>query len=79
MYADDTQLYFSFKPLYSDDPTFSKSKVEACVKDILVWMTANRLKLNSDKTELLIFTSKFSKSSTRINSVQVGNDIIFPF
>ena len=39
----------------------------------------NHLKINSDKTELLICSSRFSKSSqTCINSIQVGNDIISP-
>ena len=37
----------------------SKSKMEACVRDIDVWMLCNRLKLNQDKTEVLIFSSPY--------------------
>ena len=34
-YADDTQLYLSFKSLSSDELVFSKSKLQQCsVKDI---------------------------------------------
>ena len=79
MYADDTQLYFSFKSTNPDDPADSKSKVEACFSDIISWMTVNHLKINSDKTDLefLICSSRSSKSSqTCINSIQVGNDIL---
>ena len=45
-YADDTQIYFSFDS-------------EACVKDVSDWMSSNKLKLNSDKTELLLIASRF--------------------
>ena len=50
MYADDTQLYFSFKSTDPDDPADSKSKVEACASDIISWMTVNHLKIKSDKS-----------------------------
>ena len=64
MYADDTQLYFSqFKSTNPDDSCDPKSKVEACVSDIISWMTVNHLKINSEKTEFLICSLHFSKSS----------------
>lgn len=36
-----------------------KSKVELCVKHIDSWMILNGLKLNQDKTELLLISSRF--------------------
>jgi len=49
-YADDTQIYFSFD---SNTPELvTVSRLEACVKDVSDWMSLNKLKLNSDKTEL---------------------------
>ena len=36
------------------NPEYSKSKVETCILDINSWMTANELKLNNDKIELLV-------------------------
>ena len=33
--------------------------MEACVRDIDLWMLCNRLKLNQDKTEVLIFSSPY--------------------
>jgi hypothetical protein len=50
-YADDTQLYLSFKPSESAAAT---AKLNACLADIRAWMSGNFLKLNDDKTELLL-------------------------
>ena len=50
-YADDTQLYLSFKP--SD--TNKLASLQSCLQDITgLWMSLNFLKLNADKTEVLI-------------------------
>ena len=59
LYADDSQLYISFKTDCFPDLAQAKSSVELCVKDIDWWMTNNRLKLNHEKTELIVITSKF--------------------
>ena len=53
-YADDTQLYLSFRP----DETNQLEKLKACLKDIKSWMTCNFLLLNSDKTEVILLGSK---------------------
>jgi len=53
-YADDTQLYLHFR---SDEMASSADLLERCVLDIGHWMSANRLKLNADKTELLFAPS----------------------
>jgi hypothetical protein len=34
------------------------SRIEACLEDISDWMQSNLLKLNQDKTELIIFAPK---------------------
>ncbi len=49
-YADDTQLYIPTRP----DETSKLSKLTECVKNVKDWMTNNFLKLNSDKTEILL-------------------------
>ena len=38
----------------------SMSNIEKCLVDIDLWMTANKLKLNKDKTELIYFYSKYN-------------------
>ncbi len=50
-YADDTQLYISFRP---DDPTVA-ARISGCLADISAWMKEHHLQLNLAKTELLVF------------------------
>ena len=50
-YADDTQLYISFKDC---DVHVARLRVEKCVADICHWMDVNELKLNHDKTEIML-------------------------
>ena len=54
-YADDSQLYTS-------DLVAAKQRLENCVADINLWMTANKLKLNNDKSEFLFLHSRFRHS-----------------
>ena len=58
-YADDTQLYIPFELNDPSDKLSALKKTEACIIDIKAWMTQNKLKLNDDKTEFLVMTSKF--------------------
>ena len=53
-YADDSQIYLSFKPSAAGEPTTSKLRIESCIHDVNNWMLANKLMLNHDKTELLV-------------------------
>ena len=36
-----------------------KSTIEACVSDIDSWMIMNKLKVNGDKTDILVFSSPY--------------------
>jgi len=49
-FADDTQLYLHCR---RDDMASTTVQLERCLTDVGHWMSANRLKLNADKTELL--------------------------
>ena len=57
-YADDSQLYLSFQPTIPGDRELVVSNIERCVLEIDHWMLVNRLKLNKDKTELLVVSAK---------------------
>ena len=76
-YADDTQLYTTFSCDDVDDLTTTISRIESCLMDITNWMTTNKLKLNTDKTELLSLYSKF-RLPPRLPSIKIGTDIIEP-
>jgi hypothetical protein len=50
MYADDTQLYVQYKPSGMIDAV---ARLEQCIDRVDKWMAASRLKLNSDKSEVI--------------------------
>ena len=78
LYADDTQLYISFKPCDSISRQTAISQVEACIKDIKTWMTNNLLKLNDDKTELIIVTTSETTSRQEDIVINIGDLPIAP-
>ena len=73
LYADDTQLYFSYDINSPHDELTVRSKIEKCVADIKSWMTANKLKLNDEKTELIMFTTPRMHSRIQDNHIQIAN------
>ena len=77
LYADDTQLYISFKTHCSYVLSLAKRRLECCVNDIDCWMVNNGLKLNQDKTELVLISSKF-RSRPSLEFIQVDDEKIQP-
>jgi len=75
--ADDTQLYLSFTSNCPNNASNAKETVELCVKVIGDWMLCNRLKLNQDKTELLVVGSRY-RTRPPLNHIQIGDDVISP-
>ena len=57
-YANDTQFYVSFKSSILGNSSRARSTLEPSARDIDKWMLCNKLKLNGDKTEMLIFHAK---------------------
>ena len=56
-YADDTQIYLHCDHTQAAlDNTISR--LQQCISDICIWMDNNALKLNTDKTEFIIFRPK---------------------
>jgi len=74
-YADDTQLYVTFKSNSLIDMVNSKSSIEACVRDIDTWMVHNKLKLNKDKTQLLVISSRHQPRPP-LQAVTVCNELV---
>ena len=48
-YADDTQVYLSFKPDSTAGEQDAITALQDCITDIRSWMIADRLKLNDGK------------------------------
>ena len=72
-FADDTQLYNSSTPDDIDNMLFLISE---CVSDLKNWMTENKLKLNSDKTEALLVGTRQKLSSIQTTSLQLSDAIV---
>ena len=77
LYADDTQLYVSFCPA-PENQTLTISKLEGCLSQIKSWMDANFLKLNQEKTELIIFGTRQKLSMMTQFSINVTGTTIKP-
>ena len=72
-YADDTQLYISFKPDSSAEQSKALTALENCIDDIKRWMPADKLKLNDDKTEFIIIGTRQQLKKVTFNTLRVGN------
>ncbi len=71
-YADDTQLYLSFRP---DDPTVA-ARISGCLADISAWMKEHHLQLNLAKTELLVIPA--TPTLQHDFTIQLGSSTITP-
>ncbi len=71
-YADDTQLYLSFRP---DDPKVA-ARISGCLADISAWMKEHHLQLNLAKTELLVFPA--TPTLQHDFMIQLGSSTITP-
>ena len=78
-FADDTQLYPSFKPDSEIDQDDAVRAMERCIEDICCWMISDRLLLNDDKTEVLLIGTRHQLNKIDLNcNLRVGNNNISP-
>ena len=73
-YADDSQLYICFEPAQTSD---ALSRLESCLEEIRKWMALNFLKLNDDKTEFLLISSRHQLGDV-CPPLTIGEHIIMP-
>ena len=73
-YADDTQLYASFRPGQTENAVLKK--MEQCIVELREWMDSNKLKLNDSKTEFVIFGSAARLSKVTTESISIGDERI---
>ena len=72
LYGDDTQFYFSITTIQS-----TMSKIKEVMTDIKNWMVKQRLKLNDDKTECIIFgTENTLKNYEQFQHIMIGTSNI---
>ena len=70
-YADDTQLYISFKPGLNEEVALNK--LQHCIAEVRRWMASNWLKLNDDKTEFIILGTPSNLAKVATEAITVGD------
>ena len=77
-YADDTQLYLSFKPSDTFSEVEAVSAMQKCICDVRAWMRQDQPMLNDDKTEFLIIGTCQQLSKISVQSIKVGQAEVSP-
>ena len=75
IYADDTQLYLTLQP---SDRSEQLQHLENCVRDVKAWTISNRLLLNSSKTKVVQFSSRYLAVHISVASFTVGMSRVQP-
>ena len=71
-YADDTQIYLSFKPDSAAGEQDAIDALKDCITDVRNWMMADRLKLNDDKTKFMIIGTRAQLDKVNVSEIVVG-------
>ena len=74
IYADDTQVYIVVEPMENWGDI--SSRLKDCLSNIREWMNINLLKLNQDKTELMVFSPKHRVKDISDVTISFGGSII---
>ena len=75
LYADDTQLYITFRTLSVSDMNLSNVKLVNCVWAMDTWMLSNKLELNKEKSEVLKISSSY-RPRPPLSSVDICNETV---
>ena len=77
-FGNNSQLYVTFRPLEPSDTLTMLAKQTACIKHTKEWMLVSMLKLNDNKTDCLVISSRSMLSKITIQPVLVGDCLIEP-
>ena len=72
-YEDDTQIYLPFMPDSAAGEQDAIAPLQDCITDIRSWMTADKLKLNDDKTEFMILGTRAQLDKVNVSEIVVGH------
>ena len=74
-YADDTQLYMTIEHS-NNDWQDGLAHIELCVSEIKELMNQNMLKLKDDKSEFIVFTSKYKQALYNDLGITIGGTVV---
>ena len=75
-YADDQKIYLSFSPIQPEGKDKCLQSLGACISNICLWMRTNLLKLNDDKTELIVLGTRQQLKKVGDVTIMISNDTI---
>ena len=75
-YADDSQLYLSFRPDSFVSEMEALNGMEQCVRAARAWMIIDKMKMNDGKMEFMIIGTRQQLTKVTIYSLTVGNSSI---
>ena len=76
-FADDSELY-SCLPTEPESALSALRNVESCCRQTKIWMTKNKLKLNEQKTEVLLCGPSSRRETVPVDCLSVG-EVSIPF
>ena len=71
-YADDTQLYVSFRPDSHVNQQSTLFALEDCISEVRAWLLPHKLMFEDPKTEFLVIGTPQQLSKVEIGHVNVG-------
>jgi hypothetical protein len=76
MLADDYHIFKSLNPDSIASQLHARSDMEYCISVLSKWLHENQLKLNENKTELLIIGRKTHRSKMKYDSIKIGDETV---
>ena len=78
LYADDTQIYFRIS-----DANLDSLKIKFVIEKVQVWMSSRKLKLNTDKTEIMLVGTDYHLQNLNFpahcnlnnNDIRIKNEV----
>ena len=77
-YADDMQIYLSFKPISNTSQEDAVRVMACCIEKIRRWLSHDRLLINDDKTEFIIIGTRQQLNKLQAMNIKVGSSEIKP-
>ena len=78
MYADDIQIYLACDPTQREIVNQTLSKMTTVMSEIKKWMLLNKLKLNQDKTEFFVISSRSHQKHLQNVSIALDDVVLKP-
>ena len=64
------------KPITQQAVDIGVARLEGCLTDIYTWMSQNKLKLNADKTEVLVLGTPKQRAKISVPSISVNGETV---